>query len=68
MKTNLSKNRIETTLGELIATISEVAFEDSADTQEGYNLTRLVLAKILKRKSRGSDNIDWRFSRTKYRH
>ena len=37
-----------TTLGELIATISDVAFEYSDDTKEAYHLSRLVLVEILK--------------------
>ncbi|MGH7797589.1 MAG: hypothetical protein ACREQ2_22245 [Candidatus Binatia bacterium] len=40
--------RIHTTLGELIATISDVAFEYAADTEEAYEIARLVLVKILK--------------------
>jgi hypothetical protein len=48
MKTNPNGDRIDTTLGDLIAAISEVAFDYSADTKEAYNLTRLVLAQILK--------------------
>jgi hypothetical protein len=40
--------RIHTTLGELIAAISEVALEYGANTEEAYEIVRLVLAKILK--------------------
>ena len=50
MKLNRDVNRIDTTLGDLIATISDVAFEYSADTNEAYNLTRLVLMEILNRR------------------
>jgi hypothetical protein len=39
--------RIHTTLGELIATISEFALESAADTEEAYEIVRLVLGKIL---------------------
>jgi len=48
MKINHNGNRIDTTLGDLIAAISEVTLEYSADSKEAYNLTRLVLADILK--------------------
>ena len=48
MKINHNGNRIDTTLGELIATISDVAFEYSDDTKEVDDLTRLVLVEILK--------------------
>lgn len=49
MKSNYNGNRIDTTtLGELIATISDVAFENSDDTKEAYDLARLVLVEILK--------------------
>ena len=50
MKLNRDVNRIDTTLGDLIATISDVAFEYSADTNEAYILTRLVLMEILNRR------------------
>jgi hypothetical protein len=47
VKTNRSDNRINTTLGELMATVSEFAFEYSADTREAYYLARLVLVELL---------------------
>jgi hypothetical protein len=47
MKINHNGNRIDTTLGDLIAAISDVAFEYSADAKEAYRLTRLVLMEIL---------------------
>ena len=43
-----NKRRIHTTLGELIATISDVAFEYSADAKEAYEIARLVLVEIFK--------------------
>ncbi len=58
MKTNRSDNRINTTLGELIATVSEFAFDYSGDTKEAYDLARLVLIELLKRASPGSEIID----------
>ena len=57
METNRSDNRINTTLGELIATVSELAFEYSADTREAYDLSRLVLVELLKKVSFGSESI-----------
>jgi hypothetical protein len=50
MKVNRNDQRIDTTLGELIASISDVAFEYSDDTKEAYHLSRLVLVEILKRR------------------
>lgn len=48
MKTNRSDNRIDTTpLGELMATVSEFAFEYSADTRDAYDLARLILVELL---------------------
>ena len=57
MKTNRSANKINTTLGELIATVSEFAFEYSVDTREAYDLARLVLVELLKKVSFGSESI-----------
>jgi hypothetical protein len=48
MKLRHHGNRIDTTLGELIAAISDVAFEYSDDAKDAYHLTRLVLVEILK--------------------
>jgi len=61
-------NKIETTLGELIAAISEAAFEYSDDTKEAYNLACLTLVEILKGALPRSKSIDWRFPVTKYLH
>ena len=51
MKTNHNGNRIDTRLGDIIAAISDVAFEYSADTNDADHLARLVLAEILKNAS-----------------
>ena len=59
--------RIHTTLGELIATISEVALEYAADTEEAYEIVRLVLAKILKNASLTRKAVNRRLVR-KYVH
>ncbi len=42
-----SKKRIDTTLGELIEALSEVAFEHCKDAKEAYTLAGLVLADVL---------------------
>ena len=68
MKTNRSDNRINTTLGELIATVSEFAFEYSADEKEAYDLARLVLLDLLKGASPGSEIIDRHFPGTMLLH
>jgi len=68
MKMKCNDNKIDTTLGELIAAISEVAYEYSRDTKEAYNLARLVLVKILRSASPGSETIDRHFHGTKYLH
>ena len=44
--------RIETTLGDLIAAASEVAFEYSDNDKEAYNLAQLAVGK------RGPDSAD----------
>ena len=48
MKFRHHGNRIDTTLGDLIAAVSDVAFEYSDDAKEAYHLARLVLVEILK--------------------
>jgi hypothetical protein len=58
MKLGHNGNRIDTTLGELIAAISDVAFEYSDDAKEAYYLARLVLVKILKGASLRSEIVD----------
>lgn len=45
------KRNVETTLGDLIAAASEVAFEYSDSDVEAYNLARLALVEILKKTS-----------------
>ena len=50
MKTHDHRTRIDTTLGELIAAASEVAFEHSQSAEEAYTLTRLVLVEMLKKR------------------
>ena len=64
VKPNRSNNRINTTLGELIATVSECAFEYSADTREAYDLARLVLVELLKGACPKSEIIELDFGGT----
>jgi hypothetical protein len=50
MKKHNDRSRIDTTLGELIAAASAVAFEHCEDSTEAYELTSLVLVEILKKR------------------
>ncbi len=43
--------KLDTTLGELIAAASEVAFEFSDNDKEAYNLAQLALIEILRKTS-----------------
>jgi hypothetical protein len=43
--------KLDTTLGQLIAAASEVAFEFSDNDKEAYNLARLALIEILRKTS-----------------
>jgi hypothetical protein len=54
--------KLDTTLGELIAAASEVAFEYSQSDEEAYKLARLALVELLKRSSR-SVTLDEEFER-----
>jgi hypothetical protein len=63
VRTNRNDNRINTTLGELVATVSEFAFEYSADTREAHDLTRLALVELLKGASPKSIIVDRHFPR-----
>lgn len=47
--------RIETTLGDLIAAASEVAFEYSNNDKEAYNLAQMALVEIIKKSSHPID-------------
>jgi hypothetical protein len=66
MESSHNGNRIDTTLGELIATISDVAFENADDAKEAYELARLVLVKILKGASFRGEILDRHFSTSKF--
>ncbi len=58
MKVIPNANRIDTTLGDLIAAISDVALECSTDYNEASELTRLVLVQILKDTFPRGDIVD----------
>jgi hypothetical protein len=47
--------RFETTLGDLIAAASEVAFEYSDNDKEAYNLAQAALVEILKNTAHPTD-------------
>ena len=58
-----SAKRIDTTLGELIAAASEVAFEYSNNDKDAYQLARLALIEMLKKASHPIDlEADFDFS------
>jgi hypothetical protein len=49
---NQNTKKLDTTLGELIAAASEVAFEYSDNDQDAYRLARLALIEMLRKASR----------------
>jgi hypothetical protein len=63
--------RIETTLGELIAAASEVAFEYSDNDKEAYEMARLALIEMLRNASTPADKDEdtaGRVSKLNYLH
>jgi hypothetical protein len=68
MKVNPNNRDLNTTLGDLIATISEVAFENATDAKEAYTLASLVLMEMLKCASFNSEIIDHYVPMSKYLH
>jgi hypothetical protein len=68
MKVNRNDHRIDTTLGDLIATISDVAFEYSDDTKEADHLARLILVEISKGASLRGEIVDRHYSTVKNLH
>ena len=48
MRNYSNEKRVDTTLGELIEAVSEVAFEYSENTKQAYALASLVLVEMLK--------------------
>ena len=63
-----NKRRIHTTLGELVATIGDIAFEYAADGEEAYEIARWVLVGFLKDASLRRETIDRHFPASKYLH
>ncbi|TMA87823.1 MAG: hypothetical protein E6J74_28845 [Deltaproteobacteria bacterium] len=53
--------KLDTTLGQLIAAASEVAFEFSDNDKEAYNLAQLALIEILRRKTSHVVDLDTDF-------
>ncbi|MPZ76586.1 MAG: hypothetical protein GEU77_08675 [Deltaproteobacteria bacterium] len=53
-----STKRLDTTLGELIAAASEVAFEYSDNDRDAYQLAQVALIQILKKASHPVDIMD----------
>jgi hypothetical protein len=68
MKINHNDKRTDTTLRELLATASGLAFEYSGDTKDAYNLTRQAFVEILRHAFHKIHSIDRHFPKTKYLH
>jgi len=50
-----NNQRIDTTLGELIAAASEVAFEYSDNDKDAYNLAQIALMEMIRKTAYQSD-------------
>lgn len=48
MRHHSDEKRVDTTLGELIETVSEIAFEYCDDTEQAYALAAAALVEILR--------------------
>ena len=62
---------LNTTLGELIAAASEVAFEYSDNDKDAYRMARLALIEILKKSSQPTvfdEDFDVALAEKKYLH
>jgi len=68
MKINRNDKRTDTTLKELLATASDLAFEYSGDTKDAYNLTRQAFVEILRDAFPRNNSIHRHFPGTKYLH
>ena len=64
MKINHNGSRIDTTVGDLIAAVSEVAFEYSADAKEAYHLTVWCCGRYCRAHAPGVISVTRRFSGT----
>ena len=58
MKLRNNGNRFDSTLGDLIAAITDIAFEYTDNAKEAYRLTGLVLADILKTGNLSAEVVD----------
>jgi hypothetical protein len=67
MTGNRTNHRTDNNLKELVATISDVAFEYATDSEEAYEIACLVLLRIMKDASLKKEIGDPRVS-TKYPH
>ena len=67
MTGNRTNHRTDNNLKELVATISDVAFEYATDPEEAYEISCLVLLRILKDASLKRE-IGGRRVSTKYPH
>ncbi|MBI4522482.1 MAG: hypothetical protein HY695_01575 [Deltaproteobacteria bacterium] len=67
MRDDQNDNRIDTTLGDIIEAVSEVAFEYSENANEAYTLARLVLNEILKN-AYSTNELYMDFPGSKYLH
>jgi len=67
MTGNRTNHKTDNNLKELVATISDVAFEYATDSEEAYEIACLVLLRILKDTSLERE-IGYRRVSTKYSH
>jgi hypothetical protein len=68
MKIIRNEKRTDTTLRELLAIASDLAFEYSGDTNDAFILTRQALVEFLRDASPSCNTIDRHFPGTKYLH
>lgn len=55
---NKSLERIETTIGELVEAITEIALESGSSEQECYHLASVTIESILRKSRRGAAVIN----------
>jgi hypothetical protein len=68
MKIKCNDKRNDTTLRELLAIASDLAFEYSGDTNDAYNLTRQAFVEFLRDASASCKSTDRHFPETKHLH
>jgi|RhiMetdeSRZDD1v2_1073273.scaffolds.fasta_scaffold652341_2 hypothetical protein len=64
----IKRGGIHASLGELVATISDIAFEYAGDGEEAYEIARRVLVDVLRDASLTRETIDRHFPASKYLH